>query len=430
LAACVEGEYVYTSTDSGTTWLQHSSVPITNWVGIASSSDGNKIILSSYGASGYLYTSSPITSNMYLDIGQVYQLYSSGTQQAQNIIIPRNTITTYAGTSWTIQLEITSQLPKSIACSGDGIKVAACCNNSGYIYTSTNSGITWLQRTNAGARNWISIASSSDGKNLVAVVNGGYVYTSTDSGNTWTENTNMGSLNWYMVKSSNDGKKLCGLVVIGSFKYIYTSTNSGVNWIQQTTGIENSGGQPFTSIASSSDGNTIIAANNIQFVGYITLSINSGVTWSTVNVLSNEPNTGNIYIVASSIDGKILIASSTHSLYIYISSDSGTTWVKNTSAGARIWTNIAVSDDGNIIIASVGKQDGTVAGLTYISTDYGATWSAGSVSDYWTSLAMSSDGKQMFATVGNTGNTSGTLYTSFATTSSTTYSDIGTVFQK
>jgi hypothetical protein len=33
----------------------------------------------------------------------------------------------------------------------------------GAIYTSTDSGVTWEERTAAGSRNWQSIASSADG---------------------------------------------------------------------------------------------------------------------------------------------------------------------------------------------------------------------------------------------------------------------------
>ena len=40
-----------------------------------------------------------------------------------------------------------------------------------------------------GSRNWRSITSSADGTRLAAVVSGGYVYTSTDSGNTWVQKT-------------------------------------------------------------------------------------------------------------------------------------------------------------------------------------------------------------------------------------------------
>jgi hypothetical protein len=35
--------------------------------------------------------------------------------------------------------------------------------SSGYIYTSTDAGATWMEQTDAGSRGWRSIASSSDG---------------------------------------------------------------------------------------------------------------------------------------------------------------------------------------------------------------------------------------------------------------------------
>ncbi|MBF0519819.1 MAG: hypothetical protein HQK92_08860 [Nitrospirae bacterium] len=49
--------------------------------------------------------------------------------------------------------------------------------NNGYIYTSTDSGSNWTAQTGAGSRNWNSIASSSEGTMLAAVVNGGSIYT-------------------------------------------------------------------------------------------------------------------------------------------------------------------------------------------------------------------------------------------------------------
>ena len=39
----------------------------------------------------------------------------------------------------------------------------------GYIYTSTNSGVNWTAQTDAGSRNWISIASSADGSVRVRI---------------------------------------------------------------------------------------------------------------------------------------------------------------------------------------------------------------------------------------------------------------------
>ena len=43
------------------------------------------------------------------------------------------------------------------------IQKLAAVVDGGYMYTSTDSGVTWTQQTNSSARYWTSIASSSDG---------------------------------------------------------------------------------------------------------------------------------------------------------------------------------------------------------------------------------------------------------------------------
>ena len=78
----------------------------------------------------------------------------------------------------------------------------------------------------AGFLFWSSITSSADGTNLAAVVGGmanGYIYTSTDSGVTWTERTSAGSRRWGSITSSTDGTRLA----VATWGYIYTSTDSG-----------------------------------------------------------------------------------------------------------------------------------------------------------------------------------------------------------
>ena len=82
-----------------------------------------------------------------------------------------------------------------MASSSDGTKLVAVAN-PGYIYTSSDSGKNWKQRT-APQQAWQSVALSSDGTKLVAVSDnmdhtniwyvGGYIYTSVDSGETWTQ---------------------------------------------------------------------------------------------------------------------------------------------------------------------------------------------------------------------------------------------------
>jgi len=109
----------------------------------------------------------------------------------------------------------------SITSSSDGTKLAAG-TNSGYMWTSADSGVNWTGRQPTGAATGETcITSSSDGTKLAAGVYGGYIYTSTDSGANWTQRTASGIRNWYSITSSSDGTKLAAVVKDG---YIYTST--------------------------------------------------------------------------------------------------------------------------------------------------------------------------------------------------------------
>src|SRR6185295_5914873 len=85
------------------------------------------------------------------------------------------------------------------------------------IDTSTDSGANWTARESS--RNWQSVASSSDGSKLVAVVYSGQIYTSTDSGANWTARGS--STLWISVASSADGSTLVAEVYDGQ---IYTSS--------------------------------------------------------------------------------------------------------------------------------------------------------------------------------------------------------------
>jgi photosystem II stability/assembly factor-like uncharacterized protein len=90
--------------------------------------------------------------------------------------------------------------------------------DGGYIYTSTDSGASWTQH--GPSQSWISVASSADGKNLVAANDSeNAIYTSADAGLTWTQQGTF--QNWSSVASSADGTKLVAVVNGG---YIYTST--------------------------------------------------------------------------------------------------------------------------------------------------------------------------------------------------------------
>jgi hypothetical protein len=146
----------------------------------------------------------------------------------------------------------------AVASSADGTKLVAAGSGQPAIFTSTDSGATWVSNSIPGLLTeynllWQSVASSADGTKLVAAEGFGYIYTSTNSGTTWTLNNTPGTnLNWQSVASSADGTKLVAAEEDG---WIYTSTNSGTTWISNSV--------PFgfwSSVASSADGCKLVAA--------------------------------------------------------------------------------------------------------------------------------------------------------------------------
>ena len=100
---------IYVSSDAGTTWALRSppaeAGDLQQWKDLAISSDGNRLLAVS--SPGYVYSS--------LNKGQTWtahKTYTSGAQPASLKL------------SW-----------KAIACSSDGLKIAACATNQG-IFTA------------------------------------------------------------------------------------------------------------------------------------------------------------------------------------------------------------------------------------------------------------------------------------------------------
>ena len=219
---------------------------------------------------------------------------------------------------------------------------------------SFNLGFIWTKRTPLGAtiKTWPAIASSSDGTKLVAAPSTGYIYTSSDSGVTWTEQTGSGSRSWTNLTSSADGTKLAA-VSSGATGYIYTSTNSGVTWTQRSP-VTASTPRSWYSITSSSDGTKLAAGVNY---GYVYTSSDSGATWTERSPAATQQRWLSI---ASSSDGTKLVLG-TNNDYIYTSSDSGVTWEQVTdSVVAGVsgtttanWYSITSSSDGRKLAAGV-----------------------------------------------------------------------------
>lgn len=112
--------------------------------------------------------------------------------------------------------------------------------------------------------------------------------------------------------------------------------------------------------------------------------------------------------VTMSADGTVMTAAG--STNIYISTNSGATWMP-TSAPGQYWAAIASSADGSKLIAAAVPA-GIYAGGIYTSTNFGTSWSSNNVlnPNHWQSVACSADGTRLIAAEGN--NYSGPIYLS------------------
>jgi hypothetical protein len=307
-----------------------------------------------------------------------------------------------------------------VASSADGTKLVAAIADGytgiDYIYTSTNSGVTWMPTSAPTNYFWSSAASSADGTKFFVVAfanifdnSGGAIFISTNSGANWTQTSAPTNNYWTSVASSADGSKL---VAVGDG--IFTSTNSGATWTQQT----NPRNVGWFSVASSGDGTKLV----IQVPDGIYRSINSGVTWTQITpppIL--WPGKSSSQVIASSADGTRLVAAfygdaNYNGCPIYISTNSGATWTV-TIAPSNNWNSVTSSADGTKIVALAGSAFGPQdVGPIYTSTNSGATWTSNAVPNQeWTSVACSADGNKLVAVSGHF--ILGSIYTSYSTPS-------------
>jgi photosystem II stability/assembly factor-like uncharacterized protein len=299
----------------GQTWMQ-SDAPDNSWVSVASSADGTKLVAAS-------------------------TLIQSGTGQIYT--------STNSGLNWTVQANAPATNWSRVASSADGNKLVAIENTTIYgetnspfnasgIYTSTDSGVTWTLQTNAPNAYWNSVVSSPDGNRLAATAAFGTVYLSTDAGTNWKATDLPTNFVWGSIAASTDGSKL---VVTGNYCPIYVSTNSGATWTQ-VVGL----GTNRFSVAASVDGMKFAAAT--LFDG-LYVSTNSGTDWLQI---TNAPRTpgGNWHAIVFSAENKMIV--SAIGAPIYLSADCGETWITNSAPINHTWQAIAVSADGNKLVAA------------------------------------------------------------------------------
>jgi photosystem II stability/assembly factor-like uncharacterized protein len=398
LAAFEQSGFIYTSTNGGVTWTTQSALGTNTWEtrGLASSGDGTRLaIVATLSLLGDIWTAKagqavPLSTNFRwthpstgMHIGLSITSSSDGTKLAAGDGSGDIWTSTNGGYSWKDRTSSGSHQYKSITSSSDGMKLAASDNygsgSGGDIYTSTDGGATWTDRSSAGARNWNSITSSSDGTKLAAVDgNPGDIWTSTDSGATWTDRSSAGSRAWQSITSSSDGTKLAaGDCSPGD---VWTSTDSGVTWTDRSSATN-----CWRSITSSSDGTKLAAVDGNSANVYT--SADSGATWTTHLIAGT--GTHWLWSITSSSDGTKLAVADTLGYIgygIYTSKDSGATWTLQQAPGLHDWNTITSSSDGSKLAAVYNSGGdvwiGTVAKTTLAQAN--TTFMSNGLVGYWT----------------------------------------------
>ena len=116
---------------------------------------------------------------------------------------------------------------------------------------------------------------------------------------------------------------------------------------------------------------TVILASTISFnsASFVSPSFASVSTASTITPGTFVGSAGRI---ATSSDGQTILLGSKTSLFF--STDGGLTWSSPTGIQSQGWESVAVSGNGEVMLAGAPQSLGT-NGNVYLSTDHGIHWS-------------------------------------------------------
>ena len=281
-------------------------------------------------------------------------------------------------------------------------KYIAVAFDTGYIYTSTNYGVSWTERNPEGTRlPFTGIATDSTGQYITASIDNYFLLRSNNGGVSWSIVAS--PKHWVAISMSKNAKYQTAAVASG---YLYISVDSGKTWTQKNFSAA------YTSISVSSSGQYQAAG---IYGGHIFYSQDYGSTWVS-DGRANSYNWSGIYTsplgitgviygdglyttsdyinwykrtsnqgwscVSGNINGLYQTAGLGTANYFYYSSNGGGTWTLSgqLTPGATGITSISVSSSGQYQAAVIGKYDPIVSTnqwdvIIFISSDYGHIWS-------------------------------------------------------
>lgn len=242
---------------------------------------------------------------------------------------------------------------------------------AGYIYTSSDYGATWTQRSRYGY--WSAIGHSHNGQYLLAVEQYGKAYRSNDYGVGWFEINNfpapdpyltpltplqilpftavaLSSTGQYQVITTNLARYSDG----NTYSNIFVSSDFGQTWTSRKVD-PYSWDVPYTSVAINGSGNIILVGESNLGMPLTTLykSVNYGATWS----LKGSQGGGNPIGLSITADGVAAIAARFANVpaapilnQLMVSTNSGENWsivTQSSPAGlsADYWRRVSVYDN-------------------------------------------------------------------------------------
>jgi len=278
------------------------------WTGGCSiSTDGKNAAFGIYGNSGVYYTenygnswstttiSGPIYPRSLVSSSDGTKIFLTDSNVYQNLQIY------YSNDSGkTFQLKggsyASGSTPTFLVASDDGNIVIGICVSQYYAFVTTNftaTAPTWMRYTiNTSIVNITGLAANYNCSVVYISSTPVGIYKSTDTGSTWTKVTSpglpTGNTSWNSISMSKDAQ----IVACGRAGEVYVSRDGGSSFSQLSAAITS--GFTWTSISVSNDGSAIAIGSSSSNIIYI--SYNSGVTWISYTHASTTYGSSSIAI--------------------------------------------------------------------------------------------------------------------------------------
>lgn len=297
-----------------------------------------------------------------------------GTYVGRTKIAENNYYISNLARTWNTPVIPAGEFVLGVGVSADGKIMFSNQRNVG-MYRSLDYGRTWTQNIVDHNDSW-GIAMSVDGKHVFRSRYAGKIYVSHDYGTTFNIAPSSPNGHYRNFAASSDGKYV---VAVWGNNGIVMSNDYGDTWYMTTSTCNNHSG-----VAMSSDGKIIFVGS---YVGRDVISYDYGATWSNSPLITNGAPGG---FCGMSASGRHMAVVSRNSS-IYISHDYGITWGV-AYAPILDWGDVSMSDDGKIIVGSLG-----VAGGMYISYDNGVTWEVNAFGRSSIMVKMSASGNTLIS---------------------------------